>query len=189
LVGYSNGNMSDINEMNLGPRWYVAHTYSGYENKVKANLEKIVENRGLGHLIFDVQIPVDIVTEHNGNISKRSETKRFPSYVLIKMIMTDESWHVVRNISGVTGFVGPGSKPVPLTDEEVAAINLETHTEKVAIAVGDPISIIDGPFVGFSGKVQEISQDGTRATVIIETAGREFPVIMETKHVKKQQSV
>jgi len=181
--------MSDINEMNLGPRWYVAHTYSGYENKVKANLEKIVENRGLGHLIFDVQIPVDVVTEHDGNKSKKSESKRFPGYVLIKMIMTDESWHVVRNISGVTGFVGPGSKPVPLTDEEVAAINLETHTEKVAVAVGDQVSIIDGPFVGFSGKVQEISPDGTQVTVVIETAGRDFPVVMETKHVKKQQSV
>lgn len=175
--------------MNLGPRWYVAHTYSGYENKVKANLEKIIENRGLGHLIFDVQIPVDVVTEHDGDENKKTETKRFPSYVLIKMIMTDESWHVVRNISGVTGFVGPGSKPVPLTDEEVAAINLETHTEKVSVAVGDLISIIDGPFVGFSGKVQEISPDSTQVTVIIEAAGRDFPVVMETKHVKKQKSV
>ena len=109
--------MSDINEMNAGPRWYVAHTYSGYENKVKMNLEKIVENRGLGHLIFDVRIPIETIIESDGGVEREIENKIFPSYVLVKMIMTDESWHVVRNIRGVTGFVGPGSKPVPLTDE------------------------------------------------------------------------
>ena len=179
--------MSDINEMNLGPRWYVAHTYSGYENKVKANLEKIVENRGLGHLIFEVVIPMETVTETNGDETKTSEYKVFPSYVLVKMVMTDESWHVVRNISGVTGFVGPGSKPVPLTDEEVAAIHLESHTERIAIAVGDQVSITDGFFDGFSGKVQSFSADGSQVTVIITTAGRDMPVMLETKHVKKVQ--
>ena len=112
--------MSDINEMNVGPRWYVAHTYSGYENKVKASLEKIVENRALGHLIFDIRIPVEKVIEKNGNEEKEVEYKLFPSYVYIKMAMTDESWHAVRNITGVTGFVGPGSRPTPLTEEEVA---------------------------------------------------------------------
>ena len=179
--------MSDINEMNLGPRWYVAHTYSGYENKVKANLDKIVENRGLGHLIFESVIPTELVTETNGDTSKTVEEKVFPSYVLIKMIMTDESWHVVRNITGVTGFVGPGSKPVPLTDEEVAAINLETHTERSAIEAGDVVDIIDGTFVGFSGKVESISPDGVNATVVISTAGRDLPVIMELKDIKKRK--
>ena len=110
--------MSDINEMNVGPRWYVAHTYSGYENKVKANLEKIIENRGLGHLIFDIRIPVEIVVEKNGDVEKEVETKLFPCYVYVKMVMNEESWHAVRNITGVTGFVGPGSRPTPLTDEQ-----------------------------------------------------------------------
>ena len=108
--------MSDINEMNVGPRWYVAHTYSGYENKVKASLEKIVENRGLGHLIFDIRIPVETVIEKNGDVEKEIEVKVFPSYVLIKMVMNEESWHAVRNITGVTGFVGPGSRPTPLSE-------------------------------------------------------------------------
>ena len=112
--------MSDINEMNVGPRWYVAHTYSGYENKVKANIEKVVENRNLSHLIYDVNIPVETVIEKTGDKEKEVESKVFPGYVLIKMTMTDESWHAVRNIRGVTGFVGPGSRPTPLSDEEVA---------------------------------------------------------------------
>ena len=98
--------MSDINEMNVGVRWYVAHTYSGYENKVKTNLEKIIENRGLGHLIFDIRIPTETVIEKNGDTEKEVELKVFPCYVYIKMIMNEESWHAVRNITGVTGFVG-----------------------------------------------------------------------------------
>ena len=112
--------MSNINEMNQGPKWYVAHTYTGYENKVKDNIEKIVENRGLGHLIYDVKVPIvtSTVTNDKGE-EKIVEEKLFPSYVFVKMTMTDESWHVVRNISGVTGFVGPGSEPTPLTDEEI----------------------------------------------------------------------
>ena len=110
--------MSDINEMNVGPRWYVAHTYSGYENKVKASLEKVIENRGLEHLIYDIRIPVETTVEKgsDGNADKIVETKIFPGYVLVKMTMTDESWHAVRNISGVTGFVGPGSRPTPLSE-------------------------------------------------------------------------
>ena len=128
--------MSDINEMNAGPRWYVAHTYSGYENKVKMNLEKIVENRGLGHLIFDVRVPVETIVESDGGVEREIESKIFPSYVLVKMVMTDESWHVVRNIRGVTGFVGPGSRPVPLTDEEAAAI--------IALKTSIPSIIVSG---------------------------------------------
>ena len=115
--------MSDIDQMNLGPRWYVAHTYSGYENKVKSSIERIVENRGLGHLIFDVQVPVEITrTVNDKGVEREVETKVFPSYVLVKMVMTDESWHAVRNITGVTGFVGPGSRPTPLTEEEVKVL-------------------------------------------------------------------
>ena len=114
--------MSNINEKNLGPRWYVAHTYTGYENKVKANIEKIVENRGLQHLIFGVKIPMETVVEADSDTQKEIERKMFPGYVLIKMVMNDESWHIIRNTTGVTGFVGPGSAPVALTDEEVEYI-------------------------------------------------------------------
>ena len=121
--------MSDIDGMNVGLRWYVAHTYSGYENKVKANLEKIVENRGLGNLIYDVKVPVETVIEKDGDKEKVQELKIFPSYVFIKMVMTDESWHAVRNITGVTGFVGPGSRPTPLSETEVLDMNLESVEE------------------------------------------------------------
>jgi len=178
--------MSDINEMNAGPRWYVAHTYSGYENKVKTNLEKIIENRGLGHLIFDIKIPTEIIVESDGGVEKEVESKVFPSYVLIKMTMTDESWHVVRNIRGVTGFVGPGSKPVPLSDEEAAAILNETRTTTVSLSVGDIVDIVDGMFTGFFGKIDEISEDGTEATVIVSTVGRDMPVKVETKQIRRK---
>ena len=146
--------MSDINEMNVGVRWYVAHTYSGYENKVKASLEKIIENRGLGHLFFDIKIPVETVVEKNGDTEKEIEVKVFPSYVLIKMIMTDESWHAVRNITGVTGFVGPGSRPTPLTEAEVDALNIESHRVELLVKVGDEVSVCGGLFEGYTGVVQ-----------------------------------
>ena len=179
--------MSDINEMNEGLKWYVAHTYSGYENKVKMNLEKIVENRGLGHLITDVRIPTEIIVESDGGAEKEVESKIFPSYVLVKMVMTDESWHVVRNIRGVTGFVGPGSKPVPLSDEEVAAIISDEVpvTEVSRINLGDTVDIIDGVFSGYTGKLAEISPDGNEITVVISTVGRDMPVKLEMKHIRK----
>ena len=177
--------MSDINEMNVGVRWYVAHTYSGYENKVKANIEKIVENRALGHLIFDVQIPVEKVIEINGGVEKEVEYKIFPSYVLIKMIMTDESWHAVRNITGVTGFVGPGSRPTPLTDEEVNALNIEDEVQvKLSFAEGDTVDIIDGLFEGYSGTVQTVSEDVKTATVLVRRGRRDMPVELECSMLK-----
>lgn len=182
--------MSDINEMNEGLKWYVAHTYSGYENKVKMNLEKIVENRNLGHLITDVRIPTEIIVESDGGAEKEVESKIFPSYVLVKMVMTDESWHVVRNIRGVTGFVGPGSKPVPLSDEEVAAIISDEVpvTEVSRIAIGDMVDIIDGVFSGFTGKLAEISPDGNEVTVVISTVGRDMPVKLDMKCIRKSQN-
>ena len=176
--------MSDINEMNVGVRWYVAHTYSGYENKVKTNIEKIVENRALGHLIFDVQIPVEKVIEVNGGVEKEVEYKIFPSYVLIKMIMTDESWHAVRNITGVTGFVGPGSRPTPLSDEEVAALNIEEVQVKLSFEVGDTVDIIDGLFEGYSGTVQAISEDLKTVTVLVRRGRRDMPVELESTMLK-----
>ena len=177
--------MSDINEMNVGPRWYVAHTYSGYENKVKANLEKIIENRGLGHLIFDIKIPVEIVIEKNGEVEKEVETKLFPCYVYIKMVMNEESWHAVRNITGVTGFVGPGSRPTPLSDEEVAALSIEQEPEvKLTFNVGDTVEVIGGLFEGYSGVVQAISEDLKNVTVLIKRGTRDMPVELSVNDVK-----
>lgn len=179
--------MSDINEMNEGLRWYVAHTYSGYENKVKANLEKIVENRGLGHLITDIRIPTEVVVESDGGKEREVENKVFPAYVLIKMVMTDESWHIVRNIRGVTGFVGPGSKPVPLTDEEAAAIIKEDAevTASPAFSIGDRVNIIDGVFRGYSGVLSEYNDETGDVTVIVSTVGRDIPVMLDKKNVEK----
>ena len=177
--------MSDIDQMNLGPRWYVAHTYSGYENKVKSSIERIVENRGLGHLIYDVQVPVEITTTTNEKgVVKEVETKVFPSYVLVKMTMTDESWHVVRNITGVTGFVGPGSKPVPLTEAEVEALHVESRKEDVGFNIGDAVSIISGMFEGYNGTVTEISEDKKQVTVLASTGKRDIPIIVEAKDIK-----
>lgn len=179
--------MSDLNDISTEPCWYVVHTYSGYENKVKANLEKIIENRGLQHLIFDSIIPVEIVKEGTDEEGKEVETKIFPSYVLIKMIMSDESWHVVRNIRGVTGFVGPGSKPVPLTDEEVAAIGIETTVKALNYNVGDSVKIISGTLNGFIGRVEEISEDKKKIKVMAIIFGRETAVELDSDSVEVLQ--
>ena len=176
--------MSDINEMNVGPRWYVAHTYSGYENKVKASLEKIIENRGLGHLIFDIKIPVETVIEKNGDVEKEVEIKLFPSYVYIKMTMNEESWHAVRNITGVTGFVGPGSKPTPLTDKEVEDLNIEEKkAPRLAVGVGDEVVIKGGLFDGYQGTVQSISDDAKKITVLVKRGRRDMPVEFDAANV------
>ncbi len=182
--------MSDFNEASSEPHWYVAHTYSGYENKVKANLEKIIENRSLQHLIMDIRIPVEISVEKHGEDEKGNskdkeiENKIFPSYVLVKMIMTDESWHVVRNIRGVTGFVGPGSKPVPLTNEEVARIGVETKIIMLDYSVGDSVKINYGPLEGYIGTVQEISEDKRKIKVLVSMFGRDVPVEIDSENVK-----
>lgn len=182
--------MSDINEMNVGPRWYVAHTYSGYENKVKANIEKVVENRNLSHLIYEVNIPVETVIEKTGDKEKEVENKVFPGYVLIKMTMTDESWHAVRNIRGVTGFVGPGSRPTPLTEEEVKALFVEDEEKRVKLpfAVGDTVNINSGLFSGYSGTVQEISEDSKNVTVLVMRGRRNMPIELETSQVVKAEN-
>lgn len=179
--------MSDIDGMNVGLRWYVAHTYSGYENKVKANLEKIVENRGLGNLIYDVKVPVETVIEKDGDKEKVQELKIFPSYVFIKMVMTDESWHAVRNITGVTGFVGPGSRPTPLSEREVLDMNLESVEEtrvQLSFNVGDEVSVISGLFEGYDGVVQSITEDLKTVTVLVKRGRRDMPVEIETEALK-----
>ncbi len=180
--------MSDINEMNQGPRWYVVHTYSGYENKVKTNIEKIVENRGLGDKIFEVVLPIEItVTTNEKGEQKEVESKVFPCYVFVKMIMTDETWHVVRNITGVTGFVGPGSKPTPLTDAEVKSFKVETKTEKPAFAPGDKVSLVSGIFEGYKGTLQEIDAESDQATVLVSTETRDIQVIVDLKDIRRDE--
>ena len=177
--------MSNINEKNLGPRWYVAHTYTGYENKVKISIEKIVENRGLGHLIYDIKVPVEITEEVNdkGEV-KQIETKLFPSYVFVKMTMTDESWHVVRNITGVTGFVGPGSEPTPLTDEEIAMFQVEVVKDEFLFNIGDVVKVVDGIFAGYSGVLQNISDDKKQLGILVSTEKRDFPIMVDAKDVR-----
>ena len=177
--------MSDINEMNVGVRWYVVHTYSGYENKVMANIQKIVENRGLGDLIFEAKIPVEKVLEKKGDEEVEVEYKLFPGYVLVKMIMNDECWHVVRNTRGVTGFVGPGSKPVPLTDEEVARIGIEVSVVTLDYEVGDSVTIIDGPLANYTGVVQSISDDKKSVKVLASMFGRNTPVDLKSNQLKR----
>lgn len=167
-------------------RWYVVHTYSGYENKVKTNLEKIIENRGISHLITDVRIPTETVeeTKSNGEI-KTYERKLFPAYVLVKMIMSDETWHVVRNVTGATGFVGPGSRPVPLTDEEVAALGVETVVQKeLSFTVGSNVKIISGPMAKFSGVVDSISEDNKKVKVNVSVFGRVTPVELDVSDIE-----
>ena len=185
--------MSNINEKNQGPRWYVAHTYTGYENKVKDNIEKMVENRGLGHLIYDVKVPAvkENVLDENGKpvldkngVEKIVETKIFPSYVFVKMTMNDESWHVVRNITGVTGFVGPGSEPTPLTDEEVEMFQVEVNSEEFKFKIGDRVEVVSGIFAGYSGVLQEISEDKKSLTILASTERRDIPIMVETKDVR-----
>ncbi len=160
-------------------RWYVVHTYSGYENKVASNLQKTVDNRQLHDLIEQVLVPTETVTEIKDEKKREVERKIFPGYVLVKMILTDESWYVVRNIRGCTGFVGPSSKPIPLTDEEVARLGVEKKEIEVSYGVGDSVQIIDGPLEGFVGIVEEIDKEKNRVRVTVSMFGRETPVELE----------
>ncbi|MEG1742642.1 MAG: transcription termination/antitermination protein NusG [Clostridia bacterium] len=166
------------------PHWYVIHTYSGYENKVAANIEKIVENRKISHLIHCVKIPIEKVIEVSEKSEKEIERKLFPSYVIVKMLMNDESWHIIRNTTGVTGFVGPGSRPVALSDEEVEKLGVEVKVIEITFEVGDNVKITDGPLSGFIGLVEEISPDKTKVTVSASLFGRETKVELGVSQVK-----
>ena len=165
------------------PLGYVVHTYSGYENKVATNIEKIVENRGLEDLILAVNVPVEKVVETTDKGEKEIERKLFPSYVLVKMVMNDETWHIIRNTTGVTGFVGPGSRPVPLSDEEVERMGVEVRTIEIKFAVGDNVRIMDGPLSGFIGLVEEISPDLKTVKVTASLFGRETKVELNSNQV------
>ena len=164
--------------------WYVVHTYSGYENAVAESIMKAAENRRMQDRIFDVSIPKETVTEISDNQTKTVERKVFPGYVLVKMILTNESWHLVRNVRGVTGFVGSGNKAVPLTDEEVIALGVEKHEVIVNFNVGDTVKIIDGPLDGFSGTVDDIDAAKSRVGVVVSMFGRETHVDLDFDQIE-----
>ena len=170
--------------MSDGAQWYVVHTYSGYENTVKATIEKYVENRGLQDLIHEISIPLETVTEITDNGPKEVERKVFPGYVLVKMVMTDETWHVIRNIRGVTGFVGEANKAIPLTEDEVAALGMEKREIVVLYHVGDTVRITEGPLSSFTGTVEEIEPEKNRVRVVVSMFGRETPVDLELDQVE-----
>ena len=165
-------------------KWYVVHTYSGYENTVKATIEKYVENRGLQDLIHEISIPLETVTEITDNGPKEVERKVFPGYVLVKMVMTDECWHIVRNIRGVTGFLGSGNKPIPLSESDIAALGVEKREIVVGYEVGDSVKITDGALESFLGTVEEIDLDRSKVRVVVSMFGRETPVELELDQVE-----
>ncbi|MEA5050841.1 MAG: transcription termination/antitermination protein NusG [Oscillospiraceae bacterium] len=164
-------------------KWYVVHTYSGYENKVATNLEKLVENRRLHEYIEEVKIPTEKVVEIKDNKRKEVERKIFPGYVLVKMTMTDESWYVVRNTRGVTGFVGTTTKPIPLTQAEVDKLGVETKEIVIDYAVGDNVKVSEGPLAGFIGTVEEIDREKQKVKVKVSMFGRETTAELEVGEV------
>lgn len=165
-------------------RWYVVHTFAGYEKKVQANIEKSVENRGLQDQILEIQVPMEEVVENKNDEQKVVLRKVYPSYVMVKMFMTDESWYVIRNTRGVTGFVGPGSKPVPLTDEEVYAMGIERKVVSIDFEVGSSVRVCDGPLADFVGVVNEINMEKQIVKVIVSMFGRETPVELDFSQVE-----
>jgi transcriptional antiterminator NusG len=164
--------------------WYVLHTYSGYENTVAASIEKARENRHMEDLILEIKIPLETVTEIVDSKTVTKEHKIFPGYVLIKMIMTDESWHLVRNVRGVTGFVGSAGKAIPLTEKEILDLGVEKREVTVGFAVGDSVRVVDGPLDGFIGTVDELDPDKSRVRVTVSMFGRETPVDLELDQVE-----
>lgn len=166
-------------------KWYVVHTYSSYENTVKASIEKIVENRSMHDIIYSISIPMETVTEITDNETKTVERKVLPGYVLVKMIMTDEAWYLIKNVRGVTGFVGTGTKPTALTDEEVEDLGIEKHEIVVGYGVGDSVKITDGPLTTFIGVVEELDLEKNSVRVKVSMFGRETPVELELDQVEQ----
>ena len=165
--------------------WYVVHTYSGYENKVKANIEKTIENRHLEEEILEVRVPMQDVVELKNGARKTVQKKMFPGYVLINMVMNDDTWYVVRNTRGVTGFVGPGSKPVPLTEAEMKPLGIKTENISVDFAEGDTIAVVAGVWKETVGVVQRMDFGKQTATINVELFGRETPVEISFAEVRK----
>ena len=177
--------MSDTNSTEAN--WYVVHTYSGYENKVKANIEKAIENRHLEEEILEVRVPMQDVTEVKNGVRKTSAKKMFPGYVLINMIMNDVTWYVVRNTRGVTGFVGPGSKPVPLSEGEMKPLGIKTENVYIDFEEGDPVLVIAGVWKDTVGVVQRMDMGKQTATINVELFGRETPVEISFNEISKQR--
>ena len=165
-------------------KWYVVHTYSGYENAVKTSIEKFVTGRGMEDQILRIEVPMETVTEVTDNGPKTVERKVFPGYVLVKMVMTDETWHLVRNVRGVTGFVGSGNKPIPLTEAEIASLGVEKKEVVVNYAVGDNVRITDGALESFLGVVEEIDLERQKVRVIVSMFGRETPVELDLDQIE-----
>ena len=169
----------------MEPRWYVVHTYSGYENKVKTDLEKTVKNRELEEYFFDIVVPMEEQIEIKDGKRKANLKKVFPGYVLVKMIVTEETWYIVRNTRGVTGFVGSGTDPIPLTDDEIRAMGFEEATINVDYDVNDSVQILNGPFKDSIGTVKEINKEKHKVKVLISMFGRETPVELEFSQIQK----
>jgi transcriptional antiterminator NusG len=171
--------------MSEKPQWYVVHTYSGYENKVKDNLEKTIENHGLQDKIPEIKIPVEEVIEVKNGKKKTTSRKLFPGYVMIKMVLQDDTWYIVRNTRGVTGFVGPMSRPVPLTDEEVALMGVENIPITLNVEIGQSVRVISGPLENFIGVVEEIFPDKQKVRVSVSMFGRDTPVELDFIQIQK----
>ena len=167
------------------PRWYVVHTYSGYENKVKADLEKTIKNRELEDFFFDIIVPMEEQIEIKDGQKKTNLKKVFPGYVLVKMIVTEQTWYIVRNTRGVTSFVGSGTDPIPLTDEEIRKMGFENVPVKIDYVVDDNVKILGGPWDGYTGIVKEIKKDKSKVVVLVSMFGRETPVELEFSQVQK----
>ena len=170
--------------MSENAKWYVVHTYSGYENSVAAAIMKAAENRRMQDMIQEINIPEETVVERTDSGEKEIKRKVFPGYVLVKMVMSDESWHLVRNCRGCTGFVGAGGKPVPLTEHEILELGVERREINVGFAVGDTVKIIDGPLEGFLGTVDELDPEGDSVRLIVSMFGRETPIDLELDQVE-----
>ena len=164
-------------------KWYVVHTYSGYENAVAAAVMKAAENRKMTDLIREVNIPLETVTEIVDGKEKSVERKVFPGYVLVKMILTDESWHLIHNVRGATGFVGSDGKAIPLTEQEIYDLGVEHKEIVVGYQLGDEVRVNDGPLAGFNGVVEELEPDKNRVRVVVSMFGRETPVDLELDQV------
>ncbi len=165
--------------------WYVIHTYSGYENKVKTDLEKTIKNRELEDFFFNIVVPMEEQVEIKDGKRKTNLKKVFPGYVLIKMIVTEESWYIVRNTRGVTGFVGSGTDPIPLTEAEIRNMGFDDVPVNVDYDVNDTVQVVNGPLEGFVGNVQEINQEKQKVKVLVSMFGRETPVELEFAQVQK----
>ena len=166
-------------------KWYILHTYSGYENKVMNNINTLVENRGLQHLIEEVMVPTEVITEVHDGKTKQVETKLYPCYVYVKMVMTDESWYICRNTRGVTGFVGPGSKPIPLTEEEIKNLGVTAQVLEQSFKVGEIVTVVSGPLEGSEGTIKELDEANSKVVIAVSMFGRETPATLDLSAIKK----